>query len=144
MGSEDSILEVVQKQIKDELAINYDAEKERIEIEITELQEKALATRKDKAAGRISTQTYNERIQYYTEQVHTLEEKEATSEQRSSKLASINVWMENYRTCVANGDIFKPDKANVMRQMVEKMVVFKDFIEIYFKCGIRIKQEYVK
>ena len=54
------------------------------------------------------------------------------------------LWLEDFDTNVNTGRILTATDTEIMRMMVERIVVGDDGIEIHLKCGVTIQQEYKK
>ena len=45
---------------------------------------------------------------------------------------------------IQSGKIMNTDDSQIMKQLVEQIIVGADSMEIQFKCGVIVKQKYVK
>ena len=60
------------------------------------------------------------------------------------KYTEIHTWLAAFDDNIQNGTILSTDNAEVIRSVVEKIICKDTHVEMYLKCGICIKQEYVK
>lgn len=69
--------------------------------------------------------------------------------QQGSMQADINraeeakIWLESFKNNIRTGTVMTADDCIMMRTMVEEMVIYEDRMEIHFRCGVVINQEYI-
>ena len=53
-------------------------------------------------------------------------------------------FIQNFKGCIADGTIMQADNGFIIKQMIEKITIYSNYMEIECKCGAKIRQEYVK
>lgn len=117
---------------------------EQVENEIIEIQEAALALHKAKQRMEITPAEYAAKVKEYSE---TMKEKEAIRDQlqdESIKYTEIRTWLEAFDENIRTGNILTAKDSEIMRTIVERIVVKDDGIEVYLKCGVSIGQEFIQ
>ena len=111
---------------------------------ITQIQEAVLALRYKRQQNAITEAAYAERIADYAEQMQTLEEQSAACQKEVNRMTEIGLVFDTFREHMRSGAVSDPTDAGVMRQLVEKIIVGTDGIEIIFKCGVRVRERFEK
>lgn len=127
-------------------ALSTDSKKRiaELEDEIMEIQEKALELNRAKRRMEIGEEDYAAQIKELSEKIKAKEAERNALHDSAMKYAQIRVWLEAFDTNVNTGRILTATDAEIMRMMVERIVVGDDGIEIHLKCGVSIQQQYVK
>ena len=115
-----------------------------LEDEIMEIQEKALELNWAKRRMEIGEEDYAAQIKDLSEKIKAKEAERDALHDSEMKYAQIRIWLEAFETNVNTGQILTTTDAEIMRMMVERIVVGDNGIEIHLKCGVSIQQEYVK
>ena len=121
--------------------------KERIDAlsdEIVTIQEAALNLLKEKQRLEITEAEYNERKQKYQTRMNEIEAERASAQDEATKYYEIKQWLKTFEDTLGSGEILTADDGSIMRTLVENIIVKRDGIEINFKCGCSVEQEYVK
>lgn len=111
---------------------------------ITQIQEAVLALHHKRQQNAITEAAYAERIADYAEQMQTLEEQSAACQKEVNRMTEIGLVFDTFREHMRSGTVSDPTDAGVMRQLVEKIIVGTDGIEIMFKCGVRVGERFEK
>ena len=53
-------------------------------------------------------------------------------------------WLDDFKEALEKGDNKTTTDITLMRALVEYITINDDGIEVKFKCGARVKQEYIK
>ena len=115
-----------------------------IENEIIEIQQKVLALHKAKQQAQMSEAEYALQVKEYKAQMMELEAKQVELSESQNRFTEISVWL---RTFTEQTDSFDEEGvANpiVIKTLVDHIVMKETSMEIHFKCGATIEQEYVK
>lgn len=115
-----------------------------VEQAIIEMQERALALHKQKVGHKITEAEYNEAIQECSQQMQQLEAQQAELQTVATRYAEVKVWLDAFETNIRTGEIMSTNDAMVMKTLVERIIVNDTDIEVQFKCGVSVQQEYVK
>ena len=92
----------------------------------------------------ITPAEYAAKVKEYSE---TMKEKEAIRDQlqdESIKYTEIRTWLEAFDENIRTGNILTAKDSEIMRTIVERIVVKDDGIEVYLKCGVSIGQEFIQ
>ena len=117
---------------------------EAIEQEIIMLQEMALELHKNKQHGIVTEEKYNAEIRVCSERMKVLETQQAELKTAATRYAEVKVWLDAFEKAMQDGSIGTASDAALMKTLVERIIVNDDGIEVEFKCGASVKQEYVK
>lgn len=116
---------------------------EAVEREIVDTQEQALALHKRKVAHQITEDAYVEAIQRCSKRIEELEERQKHLQASENRFNEVRAWLDAFSECAARDDVTSNDTV-LMKALVKRIIVWDDHIEVAFKCGARIEQEYVK
>ena len=117
---------------------------EAIEKQIIEVQEKALALHKTKAAGKLTEAEYDIKISEIKETMEALEAEQKQLQDTAIKYTEVKMWLENIKESISSETIGNADDAMLMKSLVDNIIVKATGIEIRCKCGVTIEQEYIK
>jgi len=120
------------------------AELERVEQEIIELQTAVMELHKAKQKRGISAAEYAERVREYSQRMEELEAQQEELQTTENRYNQIKVWMNNFTRHIQSGEIMNAEDSQIMKQLVEQIIVGADSMEIQFKCGVIAKHKYVK
>ena len=56
----------------------------------------------------------------------------------------MRLWLDGFKEHAKSGDFMNDADGSIMKALVEKIIVKDASMEICFKCGVSIEQEYVK
>ena len=120
------------------------AELARVEQEIIELQEAVMEIHKAKQKRGIGAAEYAEKIREHSQRMQELEARQEELQTTENRYNQIKVWLDNFARHIQSGEIMNTDDSQIMKQLVEQIIVGADSMEIQFKCGVIVKQKYVK
>ncbi len=60
------------------------------------------------------------------------------------RYAEAKAWLDAFEQALATGEIETTSDVALMRTLVERIIVNDDGIEVEFKCGASVQQEYVR
>ena len=120
------------------------AELARVEQEIIELQEAVMEIHKAKQKRGIGAAEYAEKIREHSQRMQELEAKQEELQTTENRYNQVKVWLDNFARHIQSGEIMNTDDSQIMKQLVEQIIVGADSMEIQFKCGVIVKQKYVK
>ena len=120
------------------------AELARVEQEIIELQEAVMAIHKAKQKRGIGAAEYAEKIREHSQRMQELEARQEELQTTENRYNQIKVWLDNFARHIQSGEIMNSEDSQIMKQLVEQIIVGADSMEIQFKCGVIVKQKYVK
>ena len=114
-----------------------------IESEIISIQEEALALHKSKQRMEVVQAEYDARKKELQEAMAAKEAERAALEDTTLKYAEVRTWLKAFDESINSGRILTATDSEIMRMIVERIIVKDDGIEIYLKCGVSIGHEYV-
>lgn len=120
------------------------AELARVEQEIIELQEAVMEIHKAKQKRGIGAAEYAEKIREHSQRMQELEARQEELQTTENRYNQIKVWLVNFARHIQSGEIMNSEDSQIMKQLVEQIIVGADSMEIQFKCGVIVKQKYVK
>ena len=120
------------------------AELARVEQEIIELQEAVMEIHKAKQKRGIGAAEYAEKIREHSQRMQELEARQEELQTTENRYNQIKVWLDNFARHIQSGEIMNSEDSQIMKQLVEQIIVGADSMEIQFKCGVIVKQKYVK
>lgn len=143
VGNADGIIDTIEGSIEQELLIGTKEELASIDDEIVKLQGEVLALHKLHQRGNVKGEEYEERIADYHSRIDQLEEKRKALQTTETQFNKIKLWIDNFRDMVeAEAGTENPD--TMIRSLTEQIIIYETYIEIRLKCGVSIKQEYIR
>lgn len=115
-----------------------------VEQAIIDLQAAVMELHKAKQKRGISASEYAERIREYSMRMEELEAQQEELQTTENRHNQIKVWLDNFTRHIQSGEIMNTDDSQIMKQLVEQIIVGAYSMEIQFKCGVIVKQKYVK
>ncbi len=140
----DEVLETVKSSIDAEYQGDTGDRLREIEDQIIALQEAGLALHKAKQRMEVSAADYAAKVKEYSEQMKALEAERDEAAQTANQYTELKVILDTFERGIKDGTIMSADDSAIMRSLVEQIVVRDTEIEIEFKCGVTIRQEYIK
>ena len=116
----------------------------RVEQEIIELQEAVMEIHKAKQKRGIGAAEYTEKIREHSQRMQELEARQEDLQITENRYNQVIVWLDNFARHIQTGEIMNTDDSQIMKQLVEQIIVSTDSMEIQFKCGVIAKHKYVK
>lgn len=104
----------------------------------------ALALHKAKQRMEVSAADYAAKVKEYSEQMKALEAERDEAAQTANQYTELKVILDTFEHGIKDGSIMSTDDTAIMRSLVEQIIVREKEIEIEFKCGVTIRQEYVR
>ena len=144
MASASDVTETIRSSIDEVLTEESRTRITEIDDEIIAIQAEALELNKAKRRLEIGTADYDARIKELTAAMKAKEAERAELQDSAVKYAQARAWLEAFNENVNTGRILTANDAEIMRMLVERIVVKDGGIEIHLKCGVSIEQEYVK
>ncbi len=115
-----------------------------IDDEIIRIQTEVLELHKSKRQAQVSEADYAERIKAYSETMKKKDAQRAELQESTTKYTEIRAWLDAFDENINTGRILTVTDSEIMRSMVERIIVKDDGIEIHLKCGVSIGQAYVR
>jgi len=115
-----------------------------IENDIIALQEQVLKLHKDKMQGLITDTAYNKEIKRCSEKMTYLEQQQEELRTAETRYTEVKRWLDNFEKSLVKGDINCTLDAGTMKGLIERINVSDTGIEVIFKCGAKVSQEYIK
>ncbi len=140
----DEVLDTVKSSVATECQSDTGDRLRRIEDQIIALQETALALHKAKQRMEVSAADYAAKVKEYSEQMKALEAERNEAAQTANQYTELKVILDAFEHGIKDGAIMSTDDTAIMRSLVEQIIVRETEIEIEFKCGVTIRQEYVR
>lgn len=113
-----------------------------VEQEIIAVQETALDLHKKNSV--IAAETYDTEIRACSERMKELEAQQAELRTAATRYAEVKGWLDAFERAMQDGSIATASDAALMKTLVERIIVNDDGIEVEFKCGASVQQEYVR
>ena len=140
----EAILGTIQTETMAEMQPGNRAAMDEVEQQIIEIQERVLDLHKQKRALAISDACYNTQIEEYSQQLGTLEARQQELQSAEARYATVKMWLEDFKQHMQTGDATDDQDGKLMKGLVEAIIVWPERMEIRFKCGVTVEQEYVK
>lgn len=119
-------------------------ELEKIENEIIDIQETTIKLIKDKQQGNIVEDVYNGEIEKHSNRMKQLEERQSELKASALRYTEVNMWINAFEKAMTENDDETKSDTVLMKILVDRIIVNENDIEVKFKCGASIKQEYIK
>ena len=117
---------------------------EQVERDIVATQEQVLAIHKRKIARQISEEEYNAAVKRYTERIEQLQAEQKDYRSQENRYMEVRSWLDTFQKSMTGSGTASTMDGLVMKALVERIIVYDDHIEVQFKCGATVEQEYVK
>ena len=140
----DEVLETVKSSIASECQGDTGDRLREIEDQIIALQEAALALHKAKQRMEVSAADYAAKVKEYSDRMKALEAERDEAAQTANQYTELKVILDAFEHGIKDGTIMSADDSAIMRSLVEQIIVRDTEIEIEFKCGVTIRQEYLR
>ena len=115
-----------------------------VENEIITVQEQALKIQKDKMQGLITDAAYNEEIKRCSDKMKQLEQQQEELRTAETRYAEVKSWLDTFEKAMVKGDKACTLDAATIKGLIERINVSNDGIEVIFKCGAKVTQDYIK
>lgn len=140
-GSQE-IIEAIEKSAVMEM--HTDADIDNIEQQIITIQEDVLTLHRQKQRMAITEEEYQKRLTAFGNQLKELEEQRKQDRTAENRYAAMRLWLDEFKEHAESGDYMNDADGSIMKALVEKIIVKDASMEICFKCGVSIEQEYVE
>ena len=97
-----------------------------------------------RATVEISATDYAAQVKEYSDRMKALEAERDEAAQTANQYTELKVILDAFEHGIKDGTIMSADDSAIMRSLVEQIIVRDTEIEIEFKCGVTIRQEYVR
>ena len=101
-----------------------------VEQAIIDLQAAVMELHKAKQKRGISASEYAERIREYSMRMEELEAQQEELQTTENRHNQIKVWLDNFIRHIQSGKIMNTDDSQIMKQLVEQIIVGADSMEI--------------
>ncbi len=140
----DEIIEAITEGAEMALQPENAAALERIETEIIELQQAVLELHKAKQRMEISETEYASRMQECKNHMILLEKQQSELRVVDNRFAEIRAWLNTFAEHTKNTQTTATLDAIVIKALVDHITMYDEHMEITFKCGASIEQNYEK
>lgn len=110
--------------------------------QIIDIQEDVLTLHRQKQRLAITEEEYEARLEAYGKRLRELEARRKQDKTVENRNAEIALWLKTFKDHTRNGDIMTDDDGTIMKELVETIIVKERSMEVRFKCGVSIEQEY--
>lgn len=117
---------------------------EAIEKEILGIQSEALELHKAKQRLEVGAAEYEARIKELQEIMKTKEKERAALESSTLKYEEVIAWLKAFDEGINSGKLLTATDCEIMRMIVDRIIVKDNGIEVCLKCGVSIGQEFVR
>lgn len=144
MDDYDAVLDTVEAEAA--AAMNNDSKNalDEIEQKIISVQEHVLELHKQKKRQIISEAYYNAQIEKHSNMLRDLDAEQQRLQTIDARYATVRMWLNDFKKHIQNGDATDDQDGKLMKGLVEAIIVWPERMEIRFKCGVTVEQEYVK
>ncbi|MDO4746593.1 MAG: hypothetical protein Q4B18_08550, partial [Bacillota bacterium] len=87
---------------------------------------------------------YDLKILSYSLRMTELQERQKELKESANRYAEVKYWLESYKEHIASSEAMNTNDAFIMRSMVEKILVYDNYIEVHTRCGAVLEQEYAE
>ena len=140
----DEIIEMVRESTQISLEPENAAAIAATEQEIVEVQETVLKLHKEKQAQTISTADYNAQLHQHKSRMQELESRMDELQSAGNRYAEVSAWLEVFAEHTKNSESLDTVDAIVIKALVDHIVMKDTSMEIHFKCGATIEQDYIE
>lgn len=140
----DEVVEAVREGAALTLEPENKAAIERIEAEIIEIQEAALALHKAKQRLEVSDPEYAAKVAEYKDRMKVLETERSELNDTAIRYTEVKEWLNTFIEQTMQGDAFSTVDGTTMKMLVDRIRINNKGIVVEFKCGVEIEQQYVR
>ena len=140
----DKVLDAVKSSIDTECKGSDGVRLREIDDAIIALQEEVMALHKAKQRLEVSAAVYDAKVKEYGARMKALEAEREEAAQTANHYTELKVILDVFKRGIKDGTIMSKDDTAIMRSLVDQIIVRETEIEIEFKCGVSIRQEYVR
>ena len=117
---------------------------EQVERDIVATQEQVLAIHKRKIARQISEEEYNAAVKRYTERIEQLQAEQKDYRSQENRYMEVRSWLNAFQKSVSGSGPATSIDALILKALVDSIIVYDDHIDVHFKCGATVEQEYIR
>lgn len=139
----DEIIDMITVKTNGSTEVDAKSEAKKIADKIAEIQESVFNLHKQKQNHKISDAEYKAQIAKHSEQIKKYEAQQGSMQADINRAEEAKIWLDSFKNNIRTGTVMTADDCIMMRTMVEEMVIYEDRMEIHFRCGVVINQEYI-
>lgn len=136
----DTFAEQIDTNARETLGTDTSHRLETVEEHITEIQESIFKLQKERQNGKITVKEYSEQLEAFIAEIDKLQADKEALQTASNRYEDVKNQLEAFRK------ILKADRMEenslLVKSLVEQILVYDDYMEIHFKCGIVAQTEF--
>ena len=109
---------------------------------IVDIQEAVLALHKLQRQGAISDTDYDIKLVSYGQQMDELQQRLKDLKESATRYAEVKYWLDTYTAHIQSGECMNTDDAVMLRSLVEKIIVYDEYMEIHLRCGAVMEEKW--
>ena len=115
-----------------------------VEQDIVALQEKVLGIHKRRIAKQVTDEEYNAVVKRYTDQIEQLQAQQKEYRSTENRFTEVRAWLNAFQKSVSGSGPATSIDALILKALVDSIIVYDDHIDVHFKCGATVEQEYIR
>ena len=115
-----------------------------VEQDIVALQERVLGIHKRKIAKQVTDEEYNAVVKRYTDQIEQLQAQQKEYRSTENRYTEVQAWLNAFQKSVSGSGPATSIDALILKALVDSIIVYDDHIDVHFKCGATVEQEYIR
>ena len=115
-----------------------------VEQDIVALQEKVLGIHKRRIAKQVTDEEYNAVVKRYTDQIEQLQAQQKEYRSTENRYTEVRAWLNAFQKSVSGSGPATSIDALILKALVDSIIVYDDHIDVHFKCGAKVEQEYIR
>ena len=143
-GADTDAIDAVIEVSADVLGNGNAQELDAVQQAIVDIQEAVLALHKLQRQGAISDTDYDIKLVSYGQQMDALQLRLKELKESATRYAEVKYWLDTYKAHIQSGECMNTDDTVMLRSLVEKIIVYDEYMEIYLRCGATITEKYVE
>lgn len=143
IGDTGEVIDMAKEAARMVLAEDSSRELDAVQQEIIGIQKRVLTLHKTKQQGSIEDAECELQILTYSQRMTELQDQQKELKATANQYAEVKYWLDTFKEHIASGEAMNTDDAVIMRSMVEKIVVYDNYIVICLCCGVTLEQEYI-
>ena len=112
--------------------------------DIITIQEQALELHRAKQRMEVGQAEYDARKKELQDAMAAKEGERAALEDTTLKYAEVRTWLKAFDEGINSGKLLTATDCEIMRMIVDRIIVKDDGIEVCLKCGVSIGQEFIR
>lgn len=122
------------------LGMDNTAEIKKIEDHIVQIQEKALALHRAHQNDTVPDDEYEAMVASYNHCMADLQTQHKQLKADATRRAEALRRLNSFQQHIASGESYNSDDASIMREILDRIIVYDDRLEIRLKCGVTIQR----